>query len=299
MLTHAFKDFMVFYFSDLCLQIDWAKKPQFREKELAGISFGGKPDGLVADKLVEVWLQDQHDEHDQHVKRVLIHIEIQAQRDATLARRVLDYNYRIFNEYEQPVASLVLLADENPKWRPRSFHSRVLGTVTDFSFSTAKLLDYASRTEELLASDNPFAWITLVHLRTQNAHHDADQLYAAKWQLTRLLYQHGWCKRRIIVLFLFIEWLMVLPEDYQERYWQAVLKLEKERNMEWISPMQQSFINQGRKEGALTIMERLLTRRFGPLPKTVRKKMEKASLEQLEAWSDVLPDAQSLKQVFG
>lgn len=92
---------------------------------------------------------------------------------------------------------------------------------------------------------------------------------------------------------------MVLPEDYQERYWQAVLELEKERNMEWISPMQQSFINQGRKEGALSIVERQLTRRFGPLPKTVRKKIEKASLEQLEAWSDVLPDAQSLKQVFG
>lgn len=51
-------------------------------------------------------------------------------------------------------------------------------------------------------------------------------------------------------------------------------------------------------KGAAEIIERLLTRRFGPLPKTVRKKLEKASMKQLEAWSDALPDAQSLKQVF-
>jgi hypothetical protein len=28
-----------------------------------------------------------------------------------------------------------------------------------------------------------------------------DQLYEAKWQLTKLLYQHGWRKERIIILF--------------------------------------------------------------------------------------------------
>lgn len=275
---------------------------------------------MVADKLVEVCL------HDGSVQWGLVHVEVQAQRDASLALRVLDYNYRIFKQYEQPVASLVLLADEDRKWRPDAFHNRVLGTVMGISFSAAKLLDYAERIDELLASHNPFAWVTLAHLRTQQARHDANQLYAAKWQLTKLLFQHGWRRRRIIELFKVINWMMVLPESLQERYWQAVVKLEKEHKMEWITPLEQMFLDKGRqkglkegleqgiekgleqgleqglargrKEGALVVLERQLVRRFGPLPEVVRNKLAQASLVQLTAWGDMLPEAESLKQVF-
>ena len=299
---------MVFFFSDLGAQIDWSKKPRFRDKELMRVGVGNTPDGLVADKLIEVCL------HDGRLQWVLIHIEVQAQRDPALARRVLDYNYRIFKEYERPVASLVLLADDEPNWRPHAFHNQLLGTSMGISFTTAKLLDYAARSEGLLASHNPFAWVTLAHLRTQQAHHDPEELYAAKWQLTKLLYQHGWSKRRIIVLFNVINWMMALPEPYQERYWQAIVELEKEHEMELFNSLEQSFIDkgwqrglekgleqdleQGRQEGAVALLERQLTRRFGPLPQTARKKLAKASLAQLGAWSDALPEAESLKHVF-
>lgn len=287
---------MAFFFADLYTEIDWSKRPRFRDKELAGITFGAAPDNMVADKLVEVRL------HDGSMQRVLVHIEVQAQHDAAIARRVLDYNYRIFKEYEQPVGSLVLLADEYPGWRPDAFHSRVLGTVMGISFATAKLLDYADRDEELLASDNPFAWVTLAHLRTQQARHDADQLYAAKWQLTRLLFEHDWHKERIIVLFNVINWMMVLPEPLQRRYWQAVVKLEKEQKMKLINPLEQMFlddgIEQGRREEARELLERQLTRRFGPLSKTMRARLAKASLEKLREWNDAVSEAQSLKQVF-
>ena len=287
---------MAFFFADLYTEIDWSKRPRFRDKELAGITFGAAPDNMVADKLVEVRL------HDGSMQRVLVHIEVQAQHDAAIARRVLDYNYRIFKEYEQPVGSLVLLADEHPGWRPDAFHSRVLGTVMGISFATAKLLDYADRDEELLASDNPFAWVTLAHLRTQQARHDADQLYAAKWQLTRLLFEHDWHKERIIVLFNVINWMMVLPEPLQRRYWHAVVKLEKEQKMKLINPLEQMIlddgIEQGRREEARELLERQLTRRFGPLSKTMRARLAKASLEKLREWNDAVSEAQSLKQVF-
>jgi hypothetical protein len=46
------------------------------------------------------------------------------------------------------------------------------------------------------------------------------------------------------------------------------------------------------------LITRLLTRRFGPLSKTVKSKLSKASLAQLAACSDALPDAETLKQVF-
>lgn len=286
---------MAFFFGELCVQIDWSKRPRFRDKELAGIMLGDAPNSLVADKLVEVSLLDGRPQW------VLIHVEIQAQRDTSLARRVLDYNYRIFQQYKQPVASLVLLADDDPNWRPNAFHNQLLGTKMGISFATAKLLDYASR-DDLESAQNPFALVTLAHLRTQQARHDPDQLYAAKWHLTKLLYQRRWSKARIITMFKVINWMMALPETQQKNFWQAAAQLKKERKMtdpmKWITPLEEMFIDEGMQKGAAAILERLLTRRFGPVSKTTQKKLAKASLAQLTDWSDAVLDATSLTQVF-
>jgi len=103
--------------------------------------------------------------------------------------------------------------------------------------------------------------------------------------------------------------------SHEQQYWQAIHQLERKRKMQWISPMQQSFIDkgwekglkkgrqegkqeglkQGPMEGAAALLERQLTRRFGPLPQTVRNKLAKARVAEIDA----LPEAQSLKQVFG
>lgn len=307
-IGHGFRDFMLFYFPELFDQIDWKRRPRFRDKELAKIGFGGKAGDVVADKLVEVYLRDGA------AHWVLVHVEVQAQQDADFAWRVLDYNFRIFSEYGRPVASLVLLADDQPDWHPDSFYNEVLGTVMGISFATAKLLDFAQHEAMLMASANPFALVTLAHLRTQQARHDPDLLYAAKWQLTRLLYQRHWSKRRIIVLFKVINWMMALPEPQQGRYWRAILRLERGRNVEWISPLEQSFIdkgwmagrkegrkegrNEGRQEGAAELLEKQLAQRFGTLPASVRRKLAGASEAQLAAWGAAVLEAPSLKQVF-
>lgn len=249
---------------------------------------------------------------------VLVHIEVQAQHDAALAKRIFDYSYRIYKQYGQPVASLALLADENPLWQPCAFHNRVLGTTMGISFATAKLLDYADRIDDLLTSRNPFALVTLAHLRTQHARHDPDRLYAAKWQLTKLRYQRGWGKQRIMTFFRVSNWMMALPPPHQVRYRRAVRKFAKEHKVEWIDPYDQMLMEkaqekgrkeglekglekgreEGRKEGAVELLEGQLTQRFGPLPPTVRKRLAKASQEQLAAWSTAMLEAQSLKQVF-
>ncbi len=111
-LTHAFRAFMAFYFPELSKEIDWSRRPRFLDKELAQAGFGANPTGRVADHLVAVYLRDGGEYW------VLIHIEVQAQRDDKLARRVLAYNYRIFEQHDRPVSSLVVLADSDPRWRP-------------------------------------------------------------------------------------------------------------------------------------------------------------------------------------
>lgn len=42
-LTHAFQDFMRFFFPALHRRIDWRQPPRFRDKELAGLSLAPGP----------------------------------------------------------------------------------------------------------------------------------------------------------------------------------------------------------------------------------------------------------------
>jgi predicted transposase YdaD len=55
---------------------------------------------------------------------------------------------------------------------------------------------------------------------------------------------------------------------------------------------------EGRAEGAATVLVRQLTRRFGPIPDTVRERIDTATLAQLEAWSDRVLDASTLDDVI-
>jgi hypothetical protein len=43
---------------------------------------------------------------------VYIHVEVQGQRDANFPERLFTYNYRLYDRYRRPVASLAVLADE-------------------------------------------------------------------------------------------------------------------------------------------------------------------------------------------
>jgi len=58
-------------------------------------------------------------------------------------------------------------------------------------------------------------------------------------------------------------------------------------------------LQQGRREGEATVVRRLLTRRFGPLPAWVEARLAQASLQDLEQWADRILEAQQLEAVFG
>ena len=53
-----------------------------------------------------------------------------------------------------------------------------------------------------------------------------------------------------------------------------------------------------RREGAISLLERQLTRRFGPLPSEAITRVSGASFEEVETWCDRLLDATSLTGVL-
>ena len=79
-----------------------------------------------------------------------------------------------------------------------------------------------------------------------------------------------------------------------------------ERVVEWTENWKQQGLQEGRlkgrQEGRLkgeaAVLTRLLTRRFGPLDASVRSRLDQATLEELERWSDRILDAATLDEIF-
>ncbi|WP_142810906.1 DUF4351 domain-containing protein [Tepidiphilus olei] len=90
-----------------------------------------------------------------------------------------------------------------------------------------------------------------------------------------------------------------VPESYDLR---AVTMQFAERIKEQIRQREQSALQQGLQEGVLQgealLLQRMLTRRFGPLPEWARQRLEDATSNELETWADRVLDAARLEDVF-
>ena len=73
--------------------------------------------------------------------------------------------------------------------------------------------------------------------------------------------------------------------------------------MAYVTTWEQRGIEKGLEQGQIlgqaALLERLLTRRFGPLSEEFRASLAAGSREQLQLWGDRVLDAASLSEVFG
>ncbi len=291
-----FRQFLVFFFPDIERDIDWSRGYQSLDKELPQFERDGTTGGRYADKLFRVWRLNGEE------WLVFIHVEVQGTPDPDFPKRMYIYNYRIFDRHEQSVVSLAILADEDPNWRPDRHVEELWGCQKGLWFPIVKLWDYNGRWSELEASANPFATVVMAHLKTKATRKDNEERYSWKLYLVRRLYEGGFSRRDVLALFRFIDWLMVLPVHLATRLDQEHQRLEAEKNMRYVTGIERRAITKGREEGLLTgqisLLKRLLRRRYRPLPAWVEERLGQASREELESWAERLLDAESLDEVF-
>jgi len=221
--------------------IDWQRGYTFLDKELEKVVRDAELGKRLVDKLVEVWRKDGTP------ALVLIHIEIQGERDAGMDERMYIYNYRLYDRYRRPVASLVILADDHPDWRPDRFGYELFGCEVGLRFPGVKLLDYRERWSELEAGENPFGTVVRAYLKARETTQDHSERLIWKWRLTKELYQRGLDKDTILNLFRFIDWIMQLPEELEQAFKDRLGHFEAERKMPYVT----SIERMGKKEGLL------------------------------------------------
>jgi hypothetical protein len=142
-IEHHFPEFMAFYFPDAHRQIDWQQGYTFLDQELQAVVQDAELGKRFVDKLVQVHrLSGQED-------WIYIHLEVQGTAQAEFAERMFVYNYRIYDRYRRPVASMAVLADDAPGWKPQAFGFDVLDCQMGIRFPIAKLLYFADQAASL------------------------------------------------------------------------------------------------------------------------------------------------------
>src|SRR5262249_19848864 len=144
----------------------WSRGYESLDKEFRQIVRAGELGEREADKLAKVWLRSGQEVW------VLIHVEVQTQKEATFPKRMFVYNYRTFDRYNREVISLAVLADDRPAWRPDRFGYELCGCSMGIRFPIVKLLDYGRDWAALEANPNPFATVVMAHLKTLETRKD-------------------------------------------------------------------------------------------------------------------------------
>ena len=106
----------------------------------------------------------------------MAHVEVQAQKQKRFGRRVFVYNYRIQDNHDRPVASLVVLADNDPKWYVSGYEQELWECSHTFTFPSVKIVEYKGKWKMLETSSNPFAVLVMAHLRTTKSAKDKKNL---------------------------------------------------------------------------------------------------------------------------
>ena len=227
-LDGYFEPFLALLFPQVHRQIDWSRPYEPLDKEFQQVIPDAEVRRRYVDKLVKVWTKDGME------RWVLIHVEVQTNRDPDFPQRMYVYNYRIFDRYNRPVASLAVLADDDAEWRLNEYRSSLFGCETGIRFPTVKLLDLAEPEVVLETSANPFAKIVLAHVKALQTRENPADRYAWKIGLVRGLYKSGLSAKDIRELFRLIDWLMELPPVLNNVFWQQVDQIQKEKQMPYV-----------------------------------------------------------------
>ena len=293
-----FEPFLEFFFPEVYENIDVERGHEFLDKELERIAPDSAMGRGTVDKLAKVWMRDGQEQW------LLIHVEVQSQEQSAFAERMYTYNHRLCDKYGTMPVSLAILGDDRPNWRPSEFVAGRWGCEVRFTFPTAKLLEYASREQELTTDRNPFAAVTLSHLKTLETRGDPSARLQWKLALVRSLYDRGLDKRRVRLLFHLIDCIMTLSPPREVDFLQEVRKTEEKQAVPIISPAEKIWlengIRKGRNEQAYENIESILDVKFGEdgvalMPRVVQIQ-DPAALKSLLRFLITAPDLDAVRE---
>ncbi len=285
--------FFEFFFPEIFYDIDFSKGVKFYDKELQKITKDSKIGKRVADTLIEVKLKNGDE------KLILIHVEVQSYPEKEFSKRMFTYNYKIYDRYEKEVVSLAILADEDESFRDNVFQRKRWGFELRFEFPYVKLLDYRGKEEKLKKDDNPFSVIVLTFLKEFESENEEER-YVGKLELIKSLYDKGYTKEDVLMLYEFIDWMMRLPEDLDRRLYREIEKIEEVRKVRFVTTAERIGMEKGLKKGMeklKEILKKQIRVKFKDLPEGLERLIDESPVEKVEEVAVKIFDVESLDEI--
>ncbi len=248
-LRQYFQEAIEFFFPDIAEQINWEIPVEFLDKEFQQLTPSSEIGKRLADQLVKAYQKGGQS------IILLIHLEVQAEPEYLFSERIFTYLIRIFEYFHQPPISLVILCDSDKDWRPSEYNFTTFGSSLQFNFTSVKLLDYSAHWDALEASQNIFATVVMTHLKAQET--KSNPMARKEWKLALIkrLYERGYDRSAIMNLFKFTDWLLILPEALKQSFWEELKVYEEERQMPYITSVEQIGYDRGVKEAEQQLLE--------------------------------------------
>ncbi len=288
-LERFLPQFLEIAFPAIHRAVDWTKTVRFLDTELQEIVRAAEAGTVRVDKLVEVVRVDGIEEW------LLIHAEVQTQREAAFAERMFDYHCRIRNRFRRPVVSLAVLADEQARWKPAGYDVDVLGCRIRFDFPVCKLSEL--ELAPWLAVGNPVARVIAAHWVAQQTTGagGAGKRRKGKLGLVRSLLESEASVEEVAEVLRLMNWLLALPVEEEVIFREELGRLQKETSMRYISTYDRLVraealeeglllgLQKGRLEGRLTLLRETvaeaLRERFGVVSESAHSRLEAAADE--------------------
>ncbi len=255
-------DFLALFQPHVYRSIDWSVNPEFLENEVRRLrrALPGQvrpPRGQrrQVDLVLKVRLLQGQE------ALVLLHVEVQNQKDPHFDLRMRLYHDRLFDRYGLPVYSLAILGDTNPSWRPGLFHT----------------------------ANNPFALVVAAHLAALETRPEEPARLQRALHLVRLLLRRGFRQDEVDGIFRLLEAIMTMSEGLADRFDREVARLEEEHAVKLITRSElrgmkkgrQEGRQEGRLEGHRRALHRVVLARFGEAPAGLEEALE--AIGDLEA----------------
>lgn len=238
-------------FPDVFEDIDWTHEVEILDGELQKLWPEGRAGRKLADRLIKVRLKSGDERY--------LHFDVQGDPDEHFSRRMFVYQYRGDDRFGLPLEALVILADESPDWRPTRYEVGLTRTRLVFEFEPVKLLNWADRTDELLAHENPVGLFLVAHLKSKATRGDMAERAAVKLSLIGNLLARKLDAEDRRQWYRMFDLLLELPPALDKQLWLEVGQLQKEGAMPFVTYAERY----GMEKAYLAALESVLLGKFG------------------------------------
>jgi len=294
-LKALFEDFVLFFMPDLYPLVDFSVEPDFLDQEFETLFPETKAENRKVDKLVNLKLKNGNN------TLVLVHAEIQSYYDSSFEKRMFDYYIRIFDHYQMDIDAIAVFTYAGDSHKSNFYTREFLQTKVTYQYRTYDISK--SNEKELLESSNPFALVSYVVKKSIN-HKDNDQNnYDFKIELTKILLEKGYNKKRIVSVFRFLSFVFGIENELlRKKFKKEVNKMTAVKETYELTDYEELLIKEGNIEGEFKALQnksiKLLTKKLGAIPTKLEERIKACTkIEKLDQILDNIFDITSFNEI--